>query len=58
MTDRQIFQRDQERAAEERLESLLLEGLESGEPLEVSDEWWDRKKAELLARLRRAGFDD
>jgi|AGSF01.1.fsa_nt_gi Plasmid stabilization system protein len=33
----------QEKAKAERVESLLLEGLDSGEPLEVTDEWWEQK---------------
>ena len=36
--------------ARDRLDALLLEGLDSGEPFEVTDEWWERKKRELTAR--------
>lgn len=39
-----------ERAAEERLEKLLLEGLESGAPIEVTPEYWQKKRAELIAK--------
>lgn len=35
--------------AEERLERLLIEGLDSGEPIEVDDEYWNR----LRDRLRQ-----
>jgi len=49
---RQLIREDQKRTAEKRLETLLLEGIESGEPLEVSDEWWQAKKAKLLERLQ------
>ena len=51
---RELVRRDQKRVADERLENLLLDGLESGEPVEVSDAWWQRKKAELTERLRGA----
>lgn len=34
----------------DRLDSLLLEGLESGEPIELDDPYWERKKANLIAR--------
>jgi antitoxin ParD1/3/4 len=32
----------------ENLEQQLLEGLESGKPVEVTDEWWEQKRAQLL----------
>ncbi len=49
---RQLIREDQKRVAQDRLERLLLEGIESGEPVEISDEWWQRKKAVLSKRLR------
>jgi antitoxin ParD1/3/4 len=48
---RQLVREDQKRAAQERLEALLLEGINSGEPIEVSAEWWRQKKAKLLDGL-------
>ena len=39
-----------ERAEEERLEQLLLEGLDSGDPIEVTPEYWQKKRAELIAK--------
>ena len=47
---RELIRRDQDRAAEARLEQLLLADLDSGESVEVSPEFWERKKQELLAR--------
>ena len=47
---RELIRRDQDRAAEARLEQLLLAGLESGETVEFTPEFWERKKQELLAR--------
>lgn len=35
----------QEKAKVERVESLLLEGLDSGEPFEVTDDWWEQKRS-------------
>jgi antitoxin ParD1/3/4 len=32
----------------ENLEQQLLEGLESGNPIEATDEWWEQKRAQLL----------
>ena len=43
--------RDQARAAERRLEELLLEGLGSGEPIEVTPEFWEQKRRDLVARV-------
>lgn len=36
-----------------RLEELLLEGLASGPPEEVTAEWWDEKERTLLERVNR-----
>lgn len=49
---RDLIRRDQQRQAEERLERLLLEGLESGAPIEVTPEYWEKKRQELLKRAR------
>lgn len=49
---RQLIREDQKRVAQDRLERLLLEGLDSGGPVEISDDWWQRKKAVLSKRLR------
>jgi antitoxin ParD1/3/4 len=41
--------RDQERLSQQaKIEALLIEGLESGEPIEATDEWWEQKQAMLL----------
>ena len=47
---RELIRRDQDRAAEARLEQLLLAGMESGALADVTPEFWERKKQELLAR--------
>jgi antitoxin ParD1/3/4 len=33
------------------LDNLLLDGLDSGEPVPVTDEWWERKRLQLAERL-------
>ena len=43
------------RQAKERLELLLMEGLESGPAVPVTDEFWAEKKAELLKRIEERG---
>lgn len=47
---RELIRRDQKEAAREKLEALLVEGLESGEPIVVTEEYWERKRQELAAR--------
>ncbi|HUE71783.1 MAG TPA: type II toxin-antitoxin system ParD family antitoxin [Pirellulaceae bacterium] len=39
------------REARERLNTLLEEGENSGPPVEFTEEWWEARKASLLARL-------
>lgn len=48
---RQLIREDQKAMTRDQLEALLLEGLESGEPIAVDDHYWKRKKAELAKRL-------
>lgn len=48
---RELIRADQKRKVDERIDSLLLEGLESGGPLPVTQEYWDRKKQSLTDRL-------
>ena len=50
---RELIREDQRRAAEEKLEALLIQGLESGEPVDVTPEFWERKRRELLTRHTR-----
>jgi antitoxin ParD1/3/4 len=44
---RQLVREDQKRAAKERLETLM-EGIESGPSVEITDQYWAEKKAKLL----------
>lgn len=50
---RHLIRQDQKRAAQAKLETMLLEGLDSGEAIEVTDEWWEQKRAALVQRLRQ-----
>lgn len=50
-----LILREQERIAQqERIESLVLEGLESGEPVEVTDDWWEQKRTQLVERFQQS----
>ena len=47
--------REQERIAQqERIESLLLEGLDSGETVEATDDWWEQKRTQLVDRFKQS----
>ena len=47
---RNLVRDDQKRRAEEKLEALLLEDLNSGEPIEITPEYWEKKRAQLIER--------
>jgi len=48
-----LILREQERVAQqERIESLVLEGLESGEPVEATEDWWEQKRTQLVKRFQ------
>lgn len=51
---RELLRQDRKRIAEERLDGLLLEGLESGPAEEVTSEYWKAMKRRLAERLRKA----
>jgi antitoxin ParD1/3/4 len=42
------------RNAEERIDTLLLEGLDSGQPITVTAQYWKKKKRRLTERLGKA----
>jgi len=50
---RELIRRDQKEAAREKLEALLIEGLESGEPIVVTESYWEKKRQELSRRHRK-----
>ncbi|MCH7977845.1 MAG: type II toxin-antitoxin system ParD family antitoxin [Acidobacteria bacterium] len=49
---RALVREEQKRKAQEQLEALLVEGLESGKPTEMTDEEWNEIRRESLARLK------
>lgn len=46
----ELLRQDQTRRAEQRLAELLLEGLHSGDAVEVTPEYWEQKRLQLLDR--------
>ena len=51
---RELIRADQKRKVEERIDTLLLEGLDSGQPIPVTPEYWEEKKRRLTERLGKA----
>ena len=47
---RTLIREVQIRQEKAKLEAMLLEGLNSGEPIEVNEEYWERFRARLLNR--------
>lgn len=50
---RHLVREDQKREEEERIEELLLDGLESGKPIDVTDEWWEKRREKLASRVKK-----
>ena len=48
---RHTVRQDLERADEAKLERLLLDGFESGEPVEMTDEWIQERRRVLTDRI-------
>ena len=48
-----IAREDQQ--AEEELEALALEGLNSGESMEADERYWEEKRQRLIERHRKTG---
>jgi len=49
---RELIRKDKKHRVQEKLDRLLIEGLESGKPIEVNDAYWQKKKADLQERLK------
>jgi len=47
---RELIRADQKRKSQERLEALILEGLQSGEPAEMTAEDWEELKRRVWQR--------
>lgn len=54
---RELVRERQKRKAQERLETLLLEGLESGEPIEITQEYLTARRQALLEKLEKGKIE-
>ena len=50
---RELIRTAQKRAAQENLERLLMEGMNSGPPIEVNEEFWRERREKLTNSLRK-----
>ena len=50
---RDLIRHDQERRAKERVDNLLLEGLESGEPAPLTPDDWQEIREQVRSRAAR-----
>ena len=50
---RELIRADHKRKIEERIDALLVEGLDSGQPIPVTPEYWDAKRRKLTERLAK-----
>lgn len=51
---RHLIRQDLEKVQQSRIEKLLLEGLDSGEVIEITDEWWEQKRTQLLTKIAKS----
>jgi antitoxin ParD1/3/4 len=49
---RELIRTDQKREVQERIDTLLLEGLDSGKAIPVTAAYWEEKKRRLTERMR------
>lgn len=49
---RHLIRKNQAEEAQQRLEFLLLEGLESGDATEITPEFWESKRKQIIKRLQ------
>lgn len=49
----ELIVQDQKRKMQKHIEELLIAGLESGETIEVNDEWWQQKGTHLIDQLHQ-----
>ena len=52
---RDLVRRDQQVRAQAKLEELLIEGIESGEPMPVTASYWEELKRDLEKRRKKRG---
>jgi antitoxin ParD1/3/4 len=46
-----LILQEQKRIVKNHIEELLLEAVDSGERIKVTDEWWEQERQELIAEF-------
>ena len=46
-----LLQQEQSQLRSTELEKMFLAGLDSGELIEITDQWWEQKRREILSWL-------
>jgi antitoxin ParD1/3/4 len=54
---RELVRERQKRKTQERLETLLLEGLESGKPIEITQDYLTERRRLLRKKLEKENLD-
>ncbi len=49
---RQLLREAQQRELRQQIDAKLLQALDSGEPIKVTAEFWEKKRRELAKRVR------
>ncbi|MEH2181019.1 type II toxin-antitoxin system ParD family antitoxin [Nostoc sp.] len=49
----ELITQDQKRKMQEHIKELLIAGLESGETIEVNEQWWLQKRTHLINQLHQ-----
>ncbi len=49
---RQLVRADQRRQLREEIDARLLAALDSGEPVEITPDWWEERRQELARRIK------
>lgn len=44
-----LFQQEQSQLRSTELEKMFLAGLDSGELIEITDQWWEQKRRKILS---------
>lgn len=54
----QLILQEQARIAQQgRIELLLLNGLDSGDSVEATDDWWEQKRTQLIKQFQQPEHD-
>jgi antitoxin ParD1/3/4 len=53
---RALIREDQKREEERKLETMLLESLQSGDSIDVTPEYWEKKRQGLLHRFGKSAL--